>query len=169
MTSQARIVKADNTSGSAFDGDGCYVGTEQKEPDHVIPMSTKTSTEVTEPRYIKYQMNSTYRSEVKEKQVGWWLGRVECVYEDYFTAVLEDLKGRTSVAEFDIEEITPSDRNLLVSNARFSYTVTRVDKRSGREYVSKITISGPAIWTERDSERAKESYEKIFPEELFDF
>ena len=167
MLSQAKMVKGENTEGSEFDG--YYVDTEQKEPGQAISMSSKTSIEGAEPRYIELQTQATYHSEGKERQVGWWLGRVERVYEDYFTAVMEDLKEMISIAEFDKNEITPSDLNLLVPNARFSYTVTQVDKRSGREYVSKISLSGPAIWTDRDSERAKESYKKTFPEELFDF
>ena len=89
--------------------------------------------------------------------------------EDYFTASLEDLHGRISTAEFSKKEITPSDLNLLAPNVRFSYTVTQMDRRSGREYVSKISLSGPAIWTKKDFEQAKKSYEKLFPEELFKF
>lgn len=167
VNSQAKIFQADSTYGSPFDS--YYVDTAPEEPNLETPILPRTSTEVPKRRYISLHDERPRRSEEKAKQVGWWIGRVECVYEDYFTAVLEDLKGRTSVAEFDKEEMTPSDLNLLVPNARFSFTVTQVDKRSGREYVSKISLSGPAIWTERDSERARESYEKIFPQELLDF
>ena len=93
----------------------------------------------------------------------------EEVYEDYFTVSLEDLKGRLSTAEFDKEEITPSDLNLLAPNVRFSYTVTQMDRRSGREYISRISLNGPAVWTGKDTDRAKELYEEFFPEELFEF
>lgn len=166
VKSQAKIMQTDSTYESSFNS--YYVGTEPEERDLETSIPSRTSTEVAKPSYIEFHQRAR-RSEEKARQVGWWVGRVECVHEDYFTAVLEDLKGRTSVAEFDKEEITPSDLNLLVPNARFSFTVTQVDKRSGREYVSKISLSGPAIWTERDSERARESYKKIFPEELLDF
>ena len=167
VKSQAKKIQADSTSQSLFGT--YYVDAKTEEPDLKISIQPRTSTEVAEPRYISFYDEKARLSQEKATQVGWWLGRVEHVYEDYFTAILEDLKGRTSVAEFDKEEITPSDLNLLLPTARFSFTVTQVDRRSGREYVSKISLSGPAIWTERDSERAQESYEKIFPEKLFDF
>jgi hypothetical protein len=166
VKSQTKIIQVDSAFQSPFDT--YYVG-RTEEPDLEISSRPRTSTEKAEPRYIRLYGEKVHLSQEKARQVGWWLGRVEHVYEDHFTAVLEDLNGRTSVAEFDKEEITPSELGLLVPNTRFSYTVTLVDKPSGREYVSKLSLSGPAIWTQRDSERAQASYEKIFPEELLDF
>lgn len=122
-----------------------------------------------EPVYIRIPSQGVYSSERKEEQVGWWFGRVEEVFEDRFTAVLEDLKGVVSITDFDKNELTPSDVKLLAPNINFSFTVTRVDKRDGREYVSKISLGGQPIWTERDSERAEELRKEIFPEEIFDF
>lgn len=169
MTSQAMTVQLDSAS-SERPFDERYVGTEGEKPDFQIQPVTKTGTlPKPTPDYFLFQSEATYRRQEKEKQVGWWVGLVESVKENYFTAVLEDLQGRTSIAEFDIEEITPSDVSLLVQNARFTFTVMQVDKHSGREYVSKISLCGPPVWTERDFERARESYEKIFPEELFNF
>ena len=164
MRSQARIKTFNNTARAMLDD--YYVGNGREEPE--ISISSRTSAE-RKNRYIDFFSERVSPKQEKAKQVGWWIGRVEEVYEDYFTASLEDLQGRLSTAEFDKEEMTPSDLNLLASNVRFSYTVTQMDRRSGREYVSKISLSGPAVWTEKDSDRAKEFYEELFPEELFDF
>jgi hypothetical protein len=162
--SQARMEAFDATSGEMLDD--YYVGKEREKPE--ISISSKTSAERESP-YIDLFSERVYPKKEKAKQVGWWLGRVEEVYDDYFTASLEDLHGRQSIAEFGKEEITPSDLNLLLPNVRFSYTVTQMDRPSGREYVSKISLGGPSVWTEKDSDRAKESYEELFPTELFNF
>ena len=146
--------------------DDYYVGNGQEEPEILIPPSTSAERKN---RYIDLFSERVHPKQEKAKQAGWWIGRVEEVYEDYFTASLEDLQGRLSTAEFDNEEITPSDLNLLAPNVRFSYTVTQMDRRSGREYVSKISLCGPAVWTGKDSDRAKEFQEELFPEELFEF
>ncbi len=103
-----------------------------------------------------------------QSQIGWWIGRIEEVHDDYFNASMQDAKGHHSIVEFDINEVTPSEQHLLTPDARFSYRILQVDKFSGREYVSKLSISGPAIWTEYDDQKAKELYQDLFPEELFD-
>jgi len=166
MRSQAMTVRSDNTSDNLFNGR--YVDPQEKEITPELEAKTKTDTEKAI-SYIAFPYKATIRSDTKERQVGWWIGHVENVYEDYFTAVLEDLHGRVNIAEFDKEEITPSELTLLVPNARFTFTITQVDKHSGREYVSKTSFSGPAIWTEKDIEKAKDAYNEIFPEELFNF
>ncbi len=165
VRSQSRITTVNIASGVIFDDH--YVGMRREEPELEISIPSGTSVEK-KVHYIKLHSEKVHPKEEKGKQVGWWLGRVEEVHEDYFTTSLEDLHGRISAAEFSKEEITPSDLNLLAPNVRFSYTVTQMDRRSGREYVSKISLSGPAIWTKKDFEKAKESYEKLFPEELFE-
>lgn len=167
VRSQSMTAQIDSASVSLFDRH--YVDIDGKESDLESQTATKMSAEKATSRYITFPYKGTYRSKTNEKQVGWWIGHVENVYENHFTAVLEDLQGRTNIAEFDNEEITPSDLNLLVPNGRFTFTVTQVDKHSGREYVSKISLSGPAIWTEKDIEKAKGSYKKIFPDEVFNF
>lgn len=164
MSSQSGVAMVDSASGVIFENH--YVSLGQEEPEISIPSGTSEEKKV---HYLQVYTEDVHPKREKAKQVGWWVGRVEEVYEDYFAASLEDSHGRISVAEFSKEEITPSDLNLLAPNVRFSYTVTRMDRRSGREYVTKISLSGPAIWTKRDSEKAKESYEKLFPEELFEF
>jgi hypothetical protein len=166
VRSQSKIATVNSASEVIFDDH--YVGLGREEPELEISSPSITSGEK-KAHYIKLHSEKVQPKEYKARQVGWWLGRVEEVYEDYFTASLEDLYGRISVAEFSNEEITPSDLNLVAPNVRFSYTVTQMDRRSGREYVSKISLSGPAMWTKKDSEKAKESYEKLFPEELFEF
>ena len=166
VRSQSSLATVNSASGDIFDDH--YIGIRREEPEQEISIPSRTSVE-NKVSYIKLHSEKVHPKEEKAKQVGWWLGRVEEVYEDYFTASLEDLHGRISAAEFSKEEITPSDLNLLAPNVRFSYTVTQMDRRSGREYVSKLSLSGPAIWTKKDFEKAKESYEKLFPEELFEF
>lgn len=166
MTSQAMTMRIDNTLDNLFNGR--YVDTQEKEIAPELEAKTKTDTEKAT-SYIPFRYKATIRGDIKDRQVGWWIGHVEDVHEDYFTAVLEDLYGRTNIAEFDKEEITPSELTLLVPNARFTFTITQVDKHSGREYVSKTSFSGPAIWTEKDSVKAKDSYNEIFPEKLFNF
>lgn len=131
--------------------------------------SIKTSINKIEPNYIALNFNRPFIVKTKEKQVGWWVGRIEKVYDDYFTAVLEDLQGRISISEFDLDEITPSELSLIAPDVRLTYTVTQVDKYSGREYISKISINGPPVWTETDTKKFNETYSQIFPEELFEF
>ena len=163
MRSQAKIKTFNNTSETMLDD--YYVGNGREESE--ISISSSTSVEKKSP--YTFPFPKVHPKQEKAKQVGWWIGRVEEVYEDYFTVSLEDLKGRLSTAEFDKEEITPSDLNLLAPNVRFSYTVTQMDRRSGREYISRISLNGPAVWTGKDTDRAKELYEEFFPEELFEF
>lgn len=166
MRSQALTAKIDSISGSLFDGR--YV-----DPEEEIDIKNQTATSTGSVKsivdYFPLPSKMIYASDERARQVGWWIGHVESVYDDYFTATLEDLQGRISVAEFDKEELTPTELSLLVPNCRFTFSVTQVDKHSGREYVSKISLSGQPVWTEIDDEKFKESYEKIFPEELFDF
>lgn len=165
VKSQSEVRAINSASGHIFDHR--YVGIRQEELPIDMPDPLGTSGE-RKARYIRVHTEKVRPKQEKAKQVGWWLGRVEDVYADYFAASLVDKQGRLSVAEFSKEEIDPSDLNLLVPDARFSYTVTRMDRRSGREYVSKISLSGKAIWTKKDSEKAEEAYERLFPEEVFE-
>jgi len=167
MKSQASILEDYNTFEGAFDDQ--YVDAEEKEADLKTSVKPEASSDHCDGQYIPLPYKKPYSNGVKQKQVGWWIGRIESVHKDHFTAVLEDMKGITSVADFDKEELAPSDQNLLFPNTRFSYSVTQVDKRSGREYITKLSISGPAIWTENDAKKANEYREKVFPEELLDF
>jgi len=166
VRSQSNLATVDSASRDIFNEH--YFGIRQRDPELELPVPSKTGAEEIF-SHIKLTVENVCAKKEKEKQVGWWLGRIGEVHEEYFTATLEDEHGRISIAEFGKEEITPADLNLLAPNGRFSYTVTQMDKRTGREYVSKISLSGPAIWTKKDSERARESYEKLFPEELFEF
>ena len=109
MRSQSRITTVNSASGDIFDDH--YIGIRREEPEREISIPSRTSVE-NKVSYIKLHSEKVHPKEEKAKQVGWWLGRVEEVHEDYFTASLEDLHGRTSAAEFSKKEITPSDLNL---------------------------------------------------------
>lgn len=163
MRSQSNLAISNSASRSGFDPQYFQQGPETGAP------SRGTGVDETSPYVVKKPLVEFREKKDEAKQVGWWLGKVGEIHEDYFEATLEDEHGRISIAEFSKEEISPRDLNLLAPDVRFSYTVTRIDKRTGREYVSKISLSGSAIWTERDSKMARESFEELFPEDVFDF
>lgn len=163
MLSQAEIINSEDTSETK--DNSIYIETE-KEPEDVKQFPEQKALETL---YLPIESRRSFSSEVYEKQVGWWFGRVEELYEKHFTAIMEDLQGRINTAEFDIEELSPSEIDLLVPGAKFSYSITQSDKRSGREYISKISLSGLPIWREKDSEKARELGDKLFPKELLDF
>lgn len=162
MLSQARILKTDDTF-ETEDG-SLYIDTN----DELLTIESRKS-EPLKTYYLPIDHSRIISSEVREKQVEWWFGRVDQVFKDYFTAILEDLRGNISIVEFDLEELSPSDLDLLAPGVKFSYSIAQVDKLSGREYVSKISPSGPPIWREKDIEQAKELGDKSFPEDLLDF
>jgi hypothetical protein len=168
MNSQATKIEINNTEETELDD--YYVSDQPKNSIPEASLHSKTGLDENQaPKFIEFLIAGHSRSQVVETQVGWWFGRIERVFDKYFTAVLEDKKGNKSLAEFDKEEVTPGEQNLLTPNAKFSYSITRADKTSGREYVSKISISGPEIWTKNNAESAKQLFKEYFPEKTFDF
>lgn len=149
--------------------DSFYVEPEIEEATRGHKILDESSLEETGLHYLQLTTDALPRGEGEAKQIGWWFGSIENVYEDYFTAVMEDLHGKISAVEFDFKEIREEDHRLVEPNIRFSYSVTQIDNRSGRFFQSKLSLSSPSFWSERDSERAKKSIEELFPGDFFEF
>lgn len=166
MLSQSIMKKID--SATEISQENKYISTDQNELELVDSTGDFWEIEKKQNKYIYFPKRSSF-SDRNEKQMEWWVGHVESIHNDYFIAVLEDLKGVTSIAEFEIDEVSPMELPLLQENARFTYTVTQVDKHTGREYTSKLAFSGTSLWTECDSKKANESFKENFPEDILNF
>lgn len=103
----------------------------------------------------------------KERELQWWLGRVTEIQEGYFTALLEDLDGRTNIVEFEDDALAPNEKDLLFIGSTFTYSISVIDDPiGGREYKTKMAFSSRRKWLEEYEGKAKELAEEIFPERL---
>lgn len=93
-----------------------------------------------------------------------WEGTVLEVREDLFLARLTDLTEATAdtEAEFSTEEVSPSDRDLLVPGAIFYWRIGYTDKAGGqRERSSIIRFRRMPRWKEEDLKAAEEEASRL--------
>jgi hypothetical protein len=107
------------------------------------------------------------KSSLREHELQWWLGRVTEIHENYFSAILEDLNGVTSLVDLDSEVVPQHEKDLLFVDSIFTYTVSVVDNLfGGREYRTKIAFNSKRTWVEEYERKTEELLEQIFPERL---
>ena len=51
----------------------------------------------------------------------------------------------------------------------FTYSISQIDKITGREIKAKVAFSSPLKWNDSFADKAAVLAKEIFPEELFDF
>jgi hypothetical protein len=105
-------------------------------------------------------------SRMKETELEWWLGKVTELRNDSFIAVLEDLSGKTNIVEFDKNEIDPRDEDLLLLGAKFTYSISSLDKPTGREYITRLAFSARRTWLKEYVSKAKDLADEVLPEDL---
>jgi len=99
----------------------------------------------------------------------WWIGEVDKVYNDYFSAYMIDLKGKEIGAEFDMNSVDPNSRELLKPRAQFAYYVSRIDSIKGRRTASALVFSKPFRLSYESKEALLKRAEELFgPEPIFD-
>ncbi|MFQ5455359.1 MAG: hypothetical protein ACE5EA_04025 [Nitrospirota bacterium] len=113
----------------------------------------------------KYEMYVPVSPLFHEEILEWWVGHVNDVYEDYFTATLEDLAGKESIAEFDKNEAAIDDQDKIMEGARFIFHISREDHPGGRKIISQLKFLPLYILKESDLDYFQELAERYFPEE----
>lgn len=88
-----------------------------------------------------------------------WEGIVLEIQEDSFTARLVDLSGDypEEEAEFDIEDVSPDDRSLLMAGAGFYWTLGYQTRPNGqRVRVSVVRFRRLPVWTSEEIAAARQ-------------
>lgn len=98
------------------------------------------------------------------RQVQNWQGIVTHINEDSFKAKLYDLSagGTNEVAEFDLEEVSPSDKSLLYIGSLFYWSVGRYMENGQSFSRSDIRFQRLITLDENDIENTKKSIEKKY-------
>jgi len=105
----------------------------------------------------------------KEKELQWWLGTILEVYDDSFTANLEDLEGRMNIVEFDKTIVPKNSLDNIQLDSRFTYSVrSRESDMGGIEYLTKINIFTKRNWHQKYEAHIQEVIDKILPDSLLD-
>jgi hypothetical protein len=105
----------------------------------------------------------------REKELQWWIGRVSEVQQSDFTAILEDLSGRTNIVEFDKKFVSEKDKEFLFVGSKFTYSVSVLDTGSGAtEYRTRMAFDSRRRWLESYEDNVERIAEEIFPANLID-
>jgi len=124
--------------------------------------------ETTKPDW-KHFSKRFFPREINEVILEWWIGEVNKVHNDYFTAYMIDLGGREIGAEFDMRSVDPSSRYLVKPQAQFAYYVSRLDSYKGRRTSSALVFSKPLHLLFGSREALLKKAEELFePEPDFD-
>jgi hypothetical protein len=93
-----------------------------------------------------------------------WIGHVEEVHKDVFVAKLTDLDNPTTyeVGEFDYEEISPEDRELVTKGAAFYWTLGRSNYNGQVKKESLIRFQRVRLWTEEQFDKVADSANDIY-------
>lgn len=96
-----------------------------------------------------------------------WIGHVEMINKDGFIARLNDLSNPTTyeMGEFDFDEISPEDKELVTVGAAFYWSLGRANNYGQIEKKSIIRFQRVRNWTEDDYnkvlDRAEEKFNKL--------
>ncbi len=110
------------------------------------------------------------RISIHETLRQWWIGKVLMVNYDkgYFEAILKDLNGVESIAEFDIDRVIEDlseAKKYIFQGAEFAFTVFTRHGPGSPETISKVEFTTPYIWKDDDNEKVKTLFRELFPEE----
>lgn len=112
-------------------------------------------------------MNKTANKK-KYRLLQFWKGTVKEIFEDEFTAMLENKTNPELIDElatFDKEQLTPDDLQFLVEQAEFYLTVGYLDY-PGRGRARETRIKFKKIWKEEYEEKVQEVMNNILPDSL---
>ncbi|MEA2061873.1 MAG: hypothetical protein U9P10_15520 [Thermodesulfobacteriota bacterium] len=94
----------------------------------------------------------------KYKLLQLWEGRITEILDDTFYAIISDKTNPElpdEMVSLDIEEITPSDLNLLTPGAVFYWSISYADLPGrGRKKESKIRFRRLSRWTQKEIDHA---------------
>lgn len=105
-------------------------------------------------------------SRVKETELKWWHGTVVEVQEDHFFANLQDLSGLNSNVEFDKSIVDPIEIKSLLVGTMFTYSISIIDKPTGRVHNTRFSLSATRTWRSTLEEKAIKMSEDVFPHRL---
>lgn len=103
---------------------------------------------------------------VRETELQWWYGKVTEVFDDNFSASVHELNGRMSLVTYDKSLVDPNEIDMLSVGNVFTYAISMIDKPTGREYSTRLSLSSKKTWHKEDEEKASVIAEDIFPERL---
>jgi hypothetical protein len=101
--------------------------------------------------------------DIEETILEWWVGEITELNTNYFVALLEDLSGITSMAEFDFSVVDQHQRGNIQLGAKFVYYVAREDRKDGRRIVSSLIFKPLLIWQDYHEKYVQEILERDFP------
>jgi len=107
-------------------------------------------------------------SSKKECELGWWLGKVIEIHDDYFVASVEDKNGKKGISEFEKNVVSQNEMHNLVLGAIFTYSISFIDQPTGRRYNSRFSLSAQRKWLESYKGEAEKLAEAVFPKRLLD-
>lgn len=92
-----------------------------------------------------------------------WDGRVIEVDAPYFTAELVPTDGTspTVIAEFDLDQLSPSDAEQVAPGTLFYLTVRTVSDRGHRERTSSVRLRRLGKWTDQDTATVAAGVERL--------
>ncbi|MBN2357074.1 hypothetical protein JXO59_13235, partial [candidate division KSB1 bacterium] len=92
-----------------------------------------------------------------------WIGYVDQVFDDTFSARLEPIKasGESLDAEIYIEEIQPEDHKFIRPGAVFYWSIGYLDKPDGRSRISYLRFRRDPIKIWVDQSRIQEKTEQL--------
>jgi hypothetical protein len=110
------------------------------------------------------------RHEEKTKELNWWIGTITEIGPDFFKAMIEDLSGRISYVEFDIQALPTNNRNEeSFLGARFTYSIKSTKTYDGAvEYKTKLFFDQKSKWFSYYNSEIEKIAEDNFPERLLD-
>ena len=132
-----------------------------------LPQSTKPLK--TKLRLIR---NIPRPTQIKGRDLEWWIGSVTEVHKDYFTGRLEDLAGNVNIVTFDMDELNSYEKSMAFEGSTFTYSVSFVDNpagiSSGRTYKTKLAFSSRKKWLNEYESASKKLIEDTFPLDLLE-
>ena len=111
-----------------------------------------------QPNFGIFQYPSTEREIPREIKLQEWEGQVQEVGRDYFSARLVDLtlgeKEETEEAELPLDDLTESDRALLVPGAVFRWIIGYRYVHGQKERFTRVVIRRLPMWTNQEIKAA---------------
>lgn len=101
-----------------------------------------------------------------------WEGQVQFVGDRHFTARLLDITAgddaETEEADFPVDDLTESDRSLLIPGAVFRWVIGHRYIRGQKERFARVIIRKLPIWTDTEikaaDKKADELFDELFPD-----
>lgn len=93
-----------------------------------------------------------------------WVGHILEINKDVITAKLDDINNPTTheIAEFDIDEVPPEDRELISKGAGFYWSLGQVNDNGQIEKKSMIRFQRTKLWEEEDVNQIIDTADNLY-------